>query len=817
MKALFISLFVFAAILPAHSTEHDIIQAEQNPSIVQALVLKGVKDESQRFMKIAPRLISLEQVIISGISDDAIAANLVSSVAACKNVRTINFRDCALQQLPSNLRMLTQVTTFISENSRVQDGEQFYNAIADMPNVVHVKVTSDNFRELPRSFFRLRVMESIELINEDLQLARGYDLNTKTPEQLRNIETVQFGFGNDALNLSYTCYNTEAGKAHVEMFRDVLQGAYRQSNVFYSPVSKKAFLKSHPLVKPPVAGMDVYPDVYTVNALPGSVLDYGSGTRIIVPSMAFQDADGNPVTGNIDITYREFRDVVDVVLSGIPMKYDSGGVVGDFRSAGMFEIEASQNGTEVFLREGKQIDMKFAVTDTAGDFNFYRLDEKNGWQYLNNTGSTESDQSASQTTYGASTRTPAQQPNVVVSPSSPVIADSLTYIGGSTYAVGLWSNGIKDVRVRNWIRDTTSFERRYEDTCYFGSRRGYFPGATLTQNAKRESSSVLYLRSEKSGDNHTIISIRQCGASYGINPELSAYSGYYWKMNEKMSEKEISNRFGRKSGINDCRLLQNGTDYMLELKYHWGFDTIIAEPIQLDKDGNAVSLPDDRKERMFNAYTKRLNGRRDQMVRDNARQVHYQNTRVLRAHNDSVRVWRGIRREMNDDEKLMDFETFRDYARAQLIGSYQAVMNTMANSRYAVYQALSVSGMGIYNCDQVSRMEKPRDFVARTISIAGTVITPVAIYVVNKVRNMVFTYSSGFGLLDPEGVSGSYDSNTRNSMLATDTEGNLYYSNEDQFDTATMGVGLRLEFEAVQVSGPKSTPGTVRQAVFSAQ
>lgn len=816
MKALFISLFVFAVIIPAYSFEHDIIQAEKNPAVAQTIILKGIKDESTRLMKIAPRLTSLEQVIVSGINDEALAADLVSSVAACRNVRTINFRDCALPQLPSNLRMLTQITTFISENSLVQDGEQFYNAIADMPNVVNVKVSGDDFRELPRSFFRLRVMETIDLVNEDLQLARGYDLNTKTPAELRHTETVQFGFGDDALNLSYTCYNYEAGKAHIEMFRDVLQGAYRQSNVFYTPTSKKVFLKSHPLVKPPVAGLDVYPDVYTVNALTGSVLDYGSGTRIMVPSMAFEDANGNPVTGNVDVTYREFRDVVDVVLSGIPMKYDSGGVAGDFRSAGMFEIESSQNGTEVFLRDGKQIDMKFAVTDTASDFNFYRLDEKNGWQYMTNTGTAESDQSASQTTYGANTRTPAQQSNVVVSPSSPVIPDSASYVGGSTYAVGLWCNGIKDVRVRNWIRDTTSFERRYEDTCYFGSRRGYFPGASISQDTKRESSSVLYLRSEKSGADHTIISIRQCGASYGINPELSAYSGYYWKVNGKMSEKEVSNRFGRKSGINDCRLLQNGTDYMLELKYYWGFDTINAEPIQLDKNGNAVSLSDERKERMFNAYTKRLDGRRNQMVRDNARQVHFQNTRVQRAHNDSVRVWRGIHKEMNEMEKPMNFATFRDYASGERIRSYQAIMNSYTNARSAAYQALSVAGMGIYNCDQVSRMEKPRDFVARTISIVGTVVTPVAIYVVNKVRNMVFTYSSN-GFLNLDGVKGSYDSNSRNSLLATDMDGNLYYSNEDQFDSATMGIDMRLEFEAVQVSGPNATPETVRQAVFSAQ
>ena len=819
MRALLLTLAIFAGLVPALATEHNIAQAETDAANVKTLVLNGSNKESARLLKLAPKLTSLETVIIDGITDDEAAKNLVSSVAACNKVRTINFRNCVLNALPSNLRMLTQVKSFESENTTVTDGEQFYNAIGDMPNVENVTVTGNDFRSLPKSFSRMRVMNNINLVNNDLQLASGYDLNTRTPDELRSTETVQFGFGDEALNLNYTCYNAEAGKSHVQMFRDVLQGAYRESNVFYTPLEGKVFRKDHPLVKAPVKGMDIYPDVYSVNAMTGSVVEYGSGTRISVPAMAFEDANGTPVQGNVDISYREFRDPIDIVLSGIPMKYDSGGVVGDFKSAGMFEMEASQNGSEVFLRQGKNVDLKFAVTDTASNYNFYRLDEKKGWTYLSAPGVTEADAPNADLSV-ATTRRPdvilqdGQQTQLVLDSTGAIAGTSqVSTISAASFALNLYWQSIVNVRVKDWIKDTTAFDRRYEDTCYFGTTRQFFQNTDKAWSQKRKASSRLYFRKRASGKDYTVISIGQVNAMYGLNPELSAYNGYYWKLDGKMTSKQVSSRFGRKSGINDCRVVQEGSDYYLELKYHWGFDKIKAEPVKLDDKKRPISLKDEKKERLFTQYTKRLNGRRSSMAKNNAQQVRQQETRVQRAHNDSVRVWKGLRKQMEPDEKAMDFPAWREYAKQQRVKLFAATLNADQNAQSAAYQALSISGMGIYNCDQVARMQKPKDFVAHTVAAAGAVIVPAMIYVIDKVRNMVFTYyGDGIG-----GVHGTYDDNSKMQMLATDKDGNLYQTNEDQFDAGKVTGVSRLEFEGQQISGPNTTPETVRQAVFGAE
>jgi hypothetical protein len=799
MRPLIFLLVFLSGLKPVFASGTDLSQAEKNPAAVTELVLNGSLNESARLIRLAPKLTSLNAVVLDGFSDPVRAQQTISSVAACNTVREITFRNCALPALPANLKMLTQIRSFTSERSSVADGEQFYNAIADMPNVERVSVTGKDFRSLPRSFARMRVMKSISLVNEDMELASGYDRNTRTMDELRAGDTVTFGFGSDVLLLTYHCYNQQACASHLQMFRDVLQGAFRQSNDFYSPSSARAFVKHHPLVKPPVKGLDVYPDVYSLNAMTGSQLEYGSGTRISVPPMAFEDANGSPVTGEVNITYREFRDPVDIVLSGIPMQYDSGGVVGDFRSAGMFEMNASQNGNEVFLREGKKVNLKFAVTDTTAAYNFYRLDDQNGWQYLSNPGSVESD--------SISVTTPAAR-QAAVSDFQFAQKEGLDSLLNTTAAVNRYLINIAAI-TRPRVKDTTSFDRRYADTSYFGEHRS-FAGSLRGWKQKQARSSHLFIRKRASGKNYTVVSIEARKGYFQSNPELGAYRGYYWKIDGNIRGGQISKKYGRKSGINDCRILQEGGEYFIELKYYWGFERLRAEPVTLDSENKPKSLSERRQKTLYDHYSRRLNHRRKQMDRGNEREVKRQERKEDRMHNDSIRAWRSAKPCMTAEEEAMTYEEFHAYAKAEKIRMLAPVLNKEVNAGSAVYQALSIEGMGIFNCDQIARIAKPKQILAKTIAVAGAVIVPVIIYVVDKVRNMVFTYSGGGG----NGVPATYGEDTRNYLLATDKEGNLYRTTDTQFDQRSAVGPDEFQFEADKISGPATTPQSVREAVF---
>jgi hypothetical protein len=135
--------------------------------------------------------------------------------------------------------------------------------------------------------------------------------------------------------------------------------------------------------RPPLEGISVPNQTFTLEASEATELSLENGTTIHIPAGALVDADQQPISGKVDLNYREFHDATDVLLSGIPMRYDSAGQNFVFQTAGMIEIRASQKGEPVFLAEGKEIDLGMTSYVEEDGYNLYQLDEStNNWGYL---------------------------------------------------------------------------------------------------------------------------------------------------------------------------------------------------------------------------------------------------------------------------------------------------------------------------------------------------------------------------------------------------------------------------------------------------
>jgi hypothetical protein len=149
-----------------------------------------------------------------------------------------------------------------------------------------------------------------------------------------------------------------------------------------SPAAQKASLGPQ-RIEPPVPTADVSFRAYSLESPQAATLEAARGTRIHIPAQAWVNAQGKPVTAAVELTYRQVFDPAKVILSGIPMQYDSAGSQGHFRTAGMVEMRAESQGEEVFLAAGKSIDidLRSAVDDPS--YNFYYFDEAAGqWQFL---------------------------------------------------------------------------------------------------------------------------------------------------------------------------------------------------------------------------------------------------------------------------------------------------------------------------------------------------------------------------------------------------------------------------------------------------
>lgn len=119
---------------------------------------------------------------------------------------------------------------------------------------------------------------------------------------------------------------------------------------------------------------------FELQAEQGGKFSAPSGTEITVPAGVFVDAQGQPVTGDVDLRYREFHDAEDVLLSGITMVYDELGTKENFQTAGMMEILGYQDGKPVFIGEGKELDIKMASFTKDDDYKLYFLDPSKGWK-----------------------------------------------------------------------------------------------------------------------------------------------------------------------------------------------------------------------------------------------------------------------------------------------------------------------------------------------------------------------------------------------------------------------------------------------------
>jgi hypothetical protein len=136
-------------------------------------------------------------------------------------------------------------------------------------------------------------------------------------------------------------------------------------------------------VNPPMPEADIKRDVYVLDTERDTILTHSTGSKLRIPAHAFKDAKGNVVKGKVELHYREFHDVVDVILAGIPMTYDSAGQHYHFETAGMMEISATQNGVALFTNADAPIQVDIASRDSRDVFNSYYLDTaKREWQYI---------------------------------------------------------------------------------------------------------------------------------------------------------------------------------------------------------------------------------------------------------------------------------------------------------------------------------------------------------------------------------------------------------------------------------------------------
>lgn len=108
-----------------------------------------------------------------------------------------------------------------------------------------------------------------------------------------------------------------------------------------------------------------------------------SGNKVRIPGGVLVYADGSPVTGAVDLLFREYRTMADFLAAGMPMHYEDERGAFFFNSGGMFEVRVSQNGADLRMAPGKTYQIDFAPTADLRDATLYYLpDDTNQWGHV---------------------------------------------------------------------------------------------------------------------------------------------------------------------------------------------------------------------------------------------------------------------------------------------------------------------------------------------------------------------------------------------------------------------------------------------------
>ncbi len=153
-------------------------------------------------------------------------------------------------------------------------------------------------------------------------------------------------------------------------------------------LSEEKYFADRAHILPPVA--DAQPKFISqkVQVNQGGVYEYASGSRLVVPAAAFQNDRGELVEGEVEIFFKEYLNLADLYLAGIPMTYDSAGQKYYLNSAGMVEVYAVQNGQRLNMTPGKSIQVEMVShinipnVHAIPKYNVYLLDTTaRNWVY----------------------------------------------------------------------------------------------------------------------------------------------------------------------------------------------------------------------------------------------------------------------------------------------------------------------------------------------------------------------------------------------------------------------------------------------------
>lgn len=811
-------------------------EALRQPQKATYIEINAETAELQQFRNNLKRFTALQGVKISGTTDATVCNVFFKELAALPQLKTLHLAFNDFTVMPEGIRQLQQLENLAVWGNETMNYDDCFKKLVSLTRLHTLELNANEFAEIPESLSYLRQLRALEIGASETSDIEGLCETVSTlpaltelsvevfdvaelPEALFKLNTIkklnvgvlrenENALGNDN-HLFSTTYNLTDNRtaplavhftasshaldadeqalfAEISGYRDPKQKAGPQP-LEETPQEYMPFKRAYNNVRQPIPGVDVEKDVHVMDASAGTKFYYRTGTEVVIPKNAFVDAIGYPVKGDVVIDYREFRDPVDFIVSGIPMTYTENGEVRHFESAGMFEINASVNGKEVFLAPDKKVKVNLALNDSAEKYNFYKFNAVSGaWDQNGTAGTTKPlTDKQGRIQKASTTRTPD--------------------LSVAARAYIQW----KSTGKITWY-DTLRLEERFEKEEYFYTKRVFSRKADSYINTKskkhpantiKNRNLVRFKRETSENKGEVCFRVVHWGSKH---PEMGAMHNMIWKLDEPLTAAQFRKKYTVKKQYSDIRIDSDGdNNYTLRLKT---LDTIVEMPV------TPYVAPDKKEEVVYkNAtsryrqYKRQLRSRQrsfDRRLRKERDFVSYNYTR-----SDSASAWALITSMMKPDEQKMSHADWKErYGLPEKIDfkggvndnntgnwgmSKRSIVKTAANILWGasigmIGTVITLSSMGTYNCD---RLQPPFDPISdNSVQVfasyrdaGGTPIANRTTYILNQGINGMLNYEA---TEDGKPVLVRYGKVKGNLMLVIDNDGSISYFTPSDFKAA---------------------------------
>lgn len=616
--------------------------------------------------------------------------------------------------------------------------------------------------------------------------------------------------GNDAFNLALSSRRTETTAAwfrkagFLPKNMQLASKGLRQPEAENADESGKAMNRRVQIIVSlaPVdvekgLGLKLKPEEFTFDTRKGGTFTTESGSVIRIPAGALIDSNGNRITGNVTMRYQEYRDPADFILGGIPMTTKQNGEYYAFNSAGMFKLDLLSGDKPLTVSADTSIAVDFKYEKNLPDVGLFNYDTtQQHWaqvaqanQLHAQTYQVNNGQSPVEYVKGKRTcRMNACACKDMTVTFGRIFADN--YIPLNLDSIEETFALLQEVRAKNKVPPSIVY---YAEV----------------KKLRRERYAIRFNASPDLRVTRSIAGIRWIvdEKKYGLPPDSLCRNititpptlpGYDWSITMTRRDGETQIGAQPKMKRSARRLMTPETAVTL-------FES--AKAHQKKIDGSANIYMSGRQKSFFVDSLFCFYSSSKAWMEKNTKEDSLSFRRWLMYFEDHPQQMSARYRNIAENPDPLTRACIEQMSEQRRIDSLKAMALMQSEAMTAgvgnVMTSLSIKAPGVWNCDQLDRLQDPAVVTATYTDTLGKPLTIVASYLIDERINGALVYD---GSMQYGPNYFPYDPDSRNTLIAFDLYGKAYIYNSKAFSDLSKTVPEEYTFKMQPITniGSKS-------------